>query len=87
MTWTSVHLTKEAQTILIKAAALQKVSVEDLASKILDEAIQEKLSVSNNSDIEKQPTKALPLAGLQPYAYDATPEESAFPAEEWEVFL
>jgi hypothetical protein len=29
MTWTSVRLTKQEQAMLIKAAALEKVSVED----------------------------------------------------------
>ncbi len=85
MTWTNVHISKEEQALLIKAAALQKVSVEDLASQILGEAIQEKLSGVGTSESPDREVKTNPLAGLQPYAYEASPEESAFPADEWSM--
>ncbi|ELR97008.1 hypothetical protein [Gloeocapsa sp. PCC 73106] len=84
MTWTNVHLTNEVRTMLIKAAVLQRVSVEELASKILSEAVREKLAQSAVGEPSAQVT--LPLAGLKPYSYGATPEESALPANDWEVF-
>lgn len=84
MTWTNIHLTNEIQSLLIKAAAFQQVSVEELASKILSEAVKEKLT--QNATVESPVRATLPLAGLKPYSYDATPEESAFSADEWEVF-
>jgi hypothetical protein len=87
MTWTSVRLTKQEQAMLIKAAALEKISVEDLASQILSKAIQEMISVEETIEKRSPSPKLNPLAGLKPYAYDATPEESVLPAEEWDVFM
>jgi hypothetical protein len=84
MTWTNVHLTNEVQAMLIKAAALQRMSVEELASQILGAAVKEKLAQASAGELPVAIT--LPLAALQPYAYDATPEESALPADEWDAF-
>lgn len=83
MVWTNVEITKEAQTLLIKAAALQKVSIEELASQILSEGIKEKLFTLKET--EPFPSQNNPLADLHPYAYDATPEESAFAADDWNM--
>lgn len=80
MTWTNIHLTSEVQSLLIEAAALKRVSVEDLASQILGEAVKEKLT--QTSAVKPSAPVILPLAGLQPYSYDATPEESVLPADE-----
>ena len=85
MTWTNVHITKADQALLLKAAALRKVSVEDLASRILGEAIQEKLSNVLLGNLPSDEVSKNPLAGLEPYAYKATPEESAFPSDEWNM--
>lgn len=41
---TNIHLSQETQQILIKAAAFKHMSVEDLASEILNEVIPDKLS-------------------------------------------
>jgi hypothetical protein len=84
MTWTNIHLTSEVQSLLIKAAASQKVSVEELASKILSDAVKEKLA--QNGEAESPVRVILPLASRQPYSYNANPEESALPADEWEAF-
>jgi hypothetical protein len=84
MTWTNINLTNEVQEILIKAAAIQNVSVEELASKILNNAVKEKLA--QNILFQSPERVILPLAGRQPYSYDATPEESALPVDEWEAF-
>lgn len=63
---------------------MQGLSVEELASKILSDAVKEKLA--QNLPIESMKKIVLPLAGLQPYHYNATPEESALPEEEWDAF-
>ena len=44
MVGTNVNISKKAQELLIKAAAERKVSVETLASEILNESIQNKFS-------------------------------------------
>ncbi len=85
MTWTNVHLTQADRDLLIKAAALQKVSVEQLASQILAEAIQEKLKSVLLNSLSTDDLSRNPLAGLEPYAYSATPEESAFSSSEWNM--
>ena len=41
---TNIHLSQEAKQILIKAAAFKQISVEKLASEIINEVIQDKLS-------------------------------------------
>ena len=41
MLTTNIHLSQEAKQILIKAAAFKQISVEDLASEILNEVIRE----------------------------------------------
>ena len=85
MTWTNVHITKADQALLLKVAALQKVSVEELASRILGEAIQEKLKSVLLGNLPSDEVSKNPLAGLEPYAYQATPEETAFPSNEWNM--
>lgn len=85
MTWTNVHITQADRDLLIRAAALQKVSVEQLASEILAEAIQEKLKSVLLDHLPADQVSTNPLAGLEPYAYNATPEESAFPSSEWNM--
>ncbi len=42
MIGTNIYISQETQESLVKAAALQKVSVEELASSILKESIKEK---------------------------------------------
>jgi hypothetical protein len=85
MTWTNVHLTQADRDLLIKAAVLQKVSVEQLASQILAEAIQEKLKGVLLNNLPTDEVSKHPLAGLEPYAYNATPEELAFPSNQWNM--
>ncbi|MEH2060770.1 MAG: hypothetical protein V7K50_00620 [Nostoc sp.] len=43
MIGSNIYISQETQESLIKAAALKKMSVEELASSILSESIQEKL--------------------------------------------
>lgn len=84
MTITNVYISQESQEILIRAAALKKVSVEELASEILDVGIHSQLL---KNDIHEQLTQNTnvnnPLAGLQPYSFYMTPEESALLSDEW----
>lgn len=85
MTWTNVHLSQADRDLLIKAAALQQVSVEQLASQMLAEAIQEKLKGVLLDRMPAEEVSTNPLAGLEPYAYNAAPEESAFSSSEWNM--
>jgi hypothetical protein len=85
MIGTNVSISKETQKLLIKAAAARKVSVEKLASEILNESIQHKFSkIDTNVAVEHKYTSN-PLANMQPYAYHADPEESAIPLEDWDM--
>lgn len=85
MTVTNVHISLEAQQILIKAAALKNVSVEELASEVLNEGIQTRLTEGTMSDQLQQESETNPLTDLQPYAFYATPEESVLPSDDWEM--
>jgi hypothetical protein len=87
MTVTNVQITPELQAILIKAAALQNISVEELASKILGNGIQTQLSETMTYPLSEFENAINPLSGLQPYAYDAAPEESVFTDEDWDMEL
>ncbi len=82
---TNVKINKKAQELLLKAAAEKQKSVEDLASEILNEAIENKFSEIDTNGNEKKEYLANPLAKKQPYTYYADPEESAIPLEDWEM--
>ena len=82
---TNVNITPEAQELLIKAAAKKQVSVEELASEILNEAIQNKLAEVVNLSEFKQEYPPNPLANKQPYLYYADPQEPAIPLEDWDM--
>lgn len=84
MLTTNIHLSQEAQQILIKAAAFKQISVEDLASEILNEVIREKLS-SIIKDTETKPKRKPALAGTEPFVFYGTPEESGLTADEWDM--
>lgn len=86
MIGTNVSISKETQKLLIKAAAARKVSVEKLASEILNESIQHKFSetIDTNVAVEHKYTSN-PLANMQPYVYHADPEQPAIPLEDWDM--
>ena len=85
MIGTNVKISKKAQELLIKAAAEKQKSVEELASEILNEAIQNKFSgIVANGNLKKK-YLSNPLAKKEPYAYYADPEEPAIPLEEWDM--
>jgi hypothetical protein len=83
---TNVSISKEAQKLLIKAAAARKISVEKLASEILNESIQNKFSeiVDTNEVVEAKYTPN-PLANMQPYEDLTDPEQPAIPLEDWDM--
>ncbi len=82
---TNVKITPKAQELLIKPAAKKRISVEDLASEILNEAIQNQLSQIVTIGEVKKEYPPNPLANKQPYAYYADPEEPAIPIEDWDM--
>ncbi|NES81692.1 MAG: hypothetical protein F6K63_31295 [Moorea sp. SIO1G6] len=82
---TNIKISQNSQDILIKAAAEKRMSVEELASEILNEAIQNKLSEIVTIGEVKKEYPILPLANKQPYAYYADPEEPAIPLEDWDM--
>ena len=84
MLTTNVHLSQEAQQILIKAAACKKMTVEALASEILHEVIQDKLIPMIKETETKRKCKPA-LAGTEPFVFYGTPEESGVPADEWHM--
>ncbi len=61
MIGTNVHISKKAQELLIKAATEKQQSVEELASEILNEAIQNKFSetVANSNATKEYPSNPL----------------------------
>lgn len=85
MVGTNVNISKKARELLIKAAAERNVSIETLASEVLNESIQDKFS-KNNVDVKRENLDiSNPLSNLQPYAYYADPEASAIPVEDWDI--
>ncbi|MFN6559722.1 MAG: hypothetical protein RMY28_007930 [Nostoc sp. ChiSLP01] len=85
MIGTNVFISQETQESLIKAAALKEMSVEELASSILKESIQEKLG-QISYDSENQGKFAInPLGKMQPYAYLADPNEPVISPDDWEM--
>ena len=85
MVGTNVNISREARELLIEAAAERNVSIETLASEILNESIQNKLS-KNIIETEKENREIPnPLWNMQPYGYYVDPEESAIPVEDWNM--
>ncbi len=84
MICTNVYLGDEVKKLLIKAAAVKQMSVEALASEIINEAIREQLGVIVE-DIVSTPKRKPALADTEPFYFFGTPEESGIPAEEWEI--
>ncbi|BBD69430.1 hypothetical protein NIES4072_32370 [Nostoc commune NIES-4072] len=85
MIGTNIYISQETQESLIKAAALKKMSVEELASSILNESIQEKLGQISNYSENKTKFAVNPLGKMQPYAYLADPNEPVISDDDWEM--
>ncbi len=85
MIGTNIYISQETQECLIKAAALQQMSVEKLASYILRESLQNKFGeISNSRSIQSQ-FAVNPLREMQPYAYLADPNEPVISPDDWEM--
>ena len=82
----NIKISQNSQEILLKAAAKKRIPVEELASEILNEAIQNKFSEIVTTGEDKKEYYPNPLANKQPYAYYADPEEPAIPLEDWELY-
>ncbi|MCF2144927.1 hypothetical protein IQ276_000345 [Desmonostoc muscorum LEGE 12446] len=85
MIGTNIYISQETQESLIKAAALKEMSVEELASSILRESIQEKLGQMSYSSENKSKFAINPLVNMQPYAYLADPNEPVISPDDWEM--
>ncbi len=81
---TNVCLENEVKQFLIKAAAVKGISVESLASEIINTAIREQFNIIPEDTISTPRRKPV-LAGTQPFSFLATPEESGIPVDEWEM--
>ncbi|NET54916.1 MAG: hypothetical protein F6K47_01520 [Symploca sp. SIO2E6] len=82
---TNIKISQHSQEILLEAAAKKRISVEELASEILNEAIHNKLSGIVTIGEDKKEYSPNLLANKQPYAYHADPEEPAIPLEDWDI--
>lgn len=85
MIGTNIYISQETQESLIKAAALKKMSVEELASSILNQSIQENLGQIRYSLENKSKFAVNPLGEMQPYAYLADPNEPVISDDDWEM--
>jgi len=85
MIGTNIYISQEAQESLIKAAALKGISVEELATSILRESIEKKLTKINDSSEKEGTFTVNPLVNMQPYAYLADPNEPAISPDDWEM--
>jgi hypothetical protein len=81
---TNVHLDDEVKQLLIKAAAVKGMSVEFLASEIINEAIREQFSAVVE-EIVPTPRRKPALAGTEPFSFLGTPEESGIPDDQWNM--
>lgn len=85
MVGTNVNINQKTRELLIKAAAERNISVETLASEILNQSIQDEF-LENITEVEKENLDiSNPLWNMQPYAYYVDPEESAIPLEDWNM--
>ncbi len=85
MIGTNIYISQETQESLIKAAALNEMSVEELASSILQQSIQEKLGQISYSSENQGKFAINPLVKMQPYAYLADPNEPVISPDDWEM--
>ena len=83
MIGTNIYLSQETQESLIKAAALQQISVEELATSILRETIQKKFGEISYSSESQGKFAVNPLREMQPYPYLADPNEPAISPDDW----
>ncbi|MDZ7969420.1 MAG: hypothetical protein RM368_31495 [Nostoc sp. DedSLP03] len=85
MIGTNIYISQEIQESLIKAAALQQISVEELASSILRETIAEKVYKITSSSEHQTKFAVNLLREMQPYAYLADPNQPVIYPDDWEI--
>ncbi|MEH2321032.1 hypothetical protein [Nostoc sp.] len=85
MIGTNIYISQETQESLIKAAALQQISVEELASSILRETIAEKFAKISSSSENQPQFPVNPLTEMKPYAYLADPNQPVISPDDWEI--
>ncbi|MCL1465219.1 hypothetical protein [Argonema galeatum] len=85
MIGTNIYISQEIQESLIKAAALKKMSFEELASAILRESLPEKLGEITYTSESQSKFALNPLREMQPYSYLADPNEPAISTDDWEM--
>ncbi|MEA5617504.1 hypothetical protein VB711_06585 [Cronbergia sp. UHCC 0137] len=84
MICTNVYLADEVKKLLIKAAAIKGISIEALASEIINEAVQKQFGVILENGVSKLRSKPA-LAATEPFFFYGTAEESGIPVDEWEM--
>jgi hypothetical protein len=85
MIGTNIYISQEIQESLIKAAALQHISVEELASSLLRETITEKFAQIISDSEHQTKFTVNPLREMQPYVYLADPNEPVISPDDWEI--
>ncbi|MFN6465554.1 MAG: hypothetical protein RMZ41_027545 [Nostoc sp. DedVER02] len=85
MIGTNIYISQETQESLIKAAALKEISIEELASFLLKQSIQEKFGQISYSSENQGKFAINPLVKMQPYTYSADPNEPAISTDDREI--
>ncbi len=85
MIGTNIYISQETQASLIIVAALQQISVEELATSILSENILKLFGEISCSEENQAKEPVNPLREMQPYAYLADPSEPAISPDDWEI--
>ncbi|BDA68474.1 hypothetical protein CAL7716_026400 [Calothrix sp. PCC 7716] len=80
----NVYINQATQKSLIQAAALNEMSIEELASSLLRESIQERFGEISNSETQAE-YPINPLGEMRPYSYLADPSEPAISPDDWEI--
>jgi hypothetical protein len=80
----NVYLSDEVKQLLIEAAAVKQISVEALASEIINQAIREQFGVVVEAPVSR-PRRKPALANTEPFSFPGTPEEFGIPADEWNM--
>lgn len=82
MIGTNIYINQETQSSLIKAAAFKEISVEELASSIFRESIQEKFGQISYSSQNQGKFAINSFVKMQQYTYLADPNEAVISSPE-----
>lgn len=81
---TNVYISDDVKLLLLKAAAVKQMSVEALATEIINKAIREQFGSISEDTVAKSRRKPA-LAGTEPFSFSGSPEEFGIPADEWDM--